>query len=183
MPIREFPGSGERCACYVPRVTARRCMSHRCANLDAVDYPVWQPCLSPYVWEAPGAMPAHRHQCGCWWPHPQGSTLSFPSAAGLRVFPIAALPFSFTEIICNVIILLGSAASSQPMRALGFMEFSKRRDGWKGAPTASANGGQAPANLELGVSSHAALKAKTRLLALASGKKRMRKGLWRSGGE
>ena len=95
-------------------------------------------------------MPAHRHQCGCWCPHPRGSTLSFPSAAGLRVFPIAALPFSFTEIICNVIILLGSAASSQPMRALGFMEFSKRRDGWKGAPTTSANGGTSPCESRIG---------------------------------
>lgn len=47
MPKREFSESGERPACYVAGVTARCCISHRCANLDAVDYLVWQPCLSP----------------------------------------------------------------------------------------------------------------------------------------
>lgn len=61
---------------------------------------LWQPCLSPQVWDpcrhtntAAGGLIPQEH-----------AVLPFLAAAGPRAFPIAALPFSFTEIICNVII-------------------------------------------------------------------------------
>lgn len=85
--------------------------------MQTVGYLLWWPFLSRWVWEVPGPC---RH--------------TDPSVAVSHRSPPFLLSFSATEIMHNVIILLGSAALSQPMRALGFTGFSKRWGGWKGAP-------------------------------------------------